>query len=97
MRAFQKISMNTATAPDYISRRTLGYSVELLRGVFHLLLKCNMKVMNELCPVALTCLAMNAMESVIKNHIITEEGSQMDPLQFAYSTGRGLTISRLSP
>lgn len=57
--------------------------------------KTNPKTLNDLRPVALTSLVMKAMEKIIKQHIISVTDPLMDPLQFAFRTGRGVDDAKI--
>jgi len=57
--------------------------------------KSSIKSFNDLRPVALTSLVMKAMERIIKDYITKETASQLDPLQFAYRTGRGVDDAKV--
>lgn len=57
--------------------------------------KSTVKVFNDLRPVALTSLVMKATERIIKNFISKATDTQLDPLQFAYRTGRGVEDAKV--
>ena len=46
--------------------------------------------LNDLRPVALSSQVMKAMERLVKQHILTLINSQLDPLQFAYQSRKGV-------
>ncbi|ROJ29141.1 RNA-directed DNA polymerase from mobile element jockey [Anabarilius grahami] len=57
--------------------------------------RSSVKAFNNLRPVALTSLVMKAMERIIKNFITKITDPQLDPLQFAYRTGRGVDDAKV--
>lgn len=57
--------------------------------------KNNPQTLNDLRPVALTSLVMKAMEKIIKQHIICQTESLLDPLQFAYRARRGVDDAKI--
>ncbi len=50
----------------------------------------NPKSLNDFRPVALTSLIMKRFEKLVKMELVTKTESLLDPLQFAYRTGRGV-------
>ena len=55
----------------------------------------NPKQLNDFRPVALTSLVMKTLEKLVKSLILTINESQLDPLQFAYRTGKGFEDAKL--
>jgi len=51
---------------------------------------CPPKSLNDFRPVALTSLVMKSFEKIIKEAVLLQVGDQLDPLQFAYRSGRGV-------
>ena len=52
--------------------------------------KSSVKALDNLRPVALISLVMEAIERVVKRHIFTVTDPLMEPLQFAYHPDRGV-------
>ena len=48
------------------------------------------KAPNDFRPVALTSLIMKSLEKVVKDNILKQVETSLDPLQFAYRSGRGV-------
>lgn len=53
------------------------------------------KVMNDLRPVALTSAIMKVFKRVVLSHLQRLVADLLDPLQFAYRGGRGVTDAAL--
>lgn len=50
---------------------------------------------NNFWPIALTSLAMKAIEREVKSQLITVTGNKLDSLQCAYCTKRGVDDAKL--
>ena len=48
------------------------------------------KSLNDYRPVALTSLIMKVFERIVKEALLTAVQADLDPLQFAYRSGRGV-------
>ena len=53
------------------------------------------KQLNDLLPVALTLLVMKTLEKIVRSFILSVVQPILDPLQFAYRTGRGVEDAKL--
>ncbi|XP_071959468.1 uncharacterized protein [Antedon mediterranea] len=53
------------------------------------------KQLNDLRPIALTSLVMKIFEKIVKTYITSVVESKLDPLQFAYRSGRGVEDAKL--
>ena len=54
-----------------------------------------MSAPRQFCPVALTSLVMKTQEKIVKSFILSAVQPMLDPLQFAYSAGRGIEDAKL--
>ena len=57
--------------------------------------KDNPKLPNDFRPIALTSLVMKTLEKIIKFFILAVTEYNLDPLQFAYRSGRGVDDAKL--
>ena len=55
----------------------------------------NPRQLNDFRPVALTSLIMKILEKILKNLVLSIVDEKLDPLQFAYQSGRGVEDAKL--
>lgn len=55
----------------------------------------NPKELNEYRPIALTSLVIESFEKILKDEIISLTLDKLDPLQFAYQSGKGVEDAKL--
>ena len=55
----------------------------------------NPRQFNDFRPVALTSLIMKISEKILKNLVLSIVDEKLDPLQFAYQSGRGVEDANL--
>ena len=55
----------------------------------------NPRQLNDFRPVALTSLIMKILEKILKNLVLSIVDEKLDPLQFAYQSGRGVEGAKL--
>ena len=79
-RLFQT-SIDTCTIPDIWKLSTV--------------IQDNQKLPNDFQPIALTSLVMKTLENIIKFFILAVTECNLDPLQFAYRSGRGVDDAKL--
>lgn len=53
------------------------------------------KELNDYRPIALTSLVMKSFEKILKNEIVSRTSGKLDPLQFAYQTGKGVDDAKI--
>ena len=79
----------------------LGYFVASIPDIWKLSTvilipkKDNLKLPNDFRPIALTSLVMKTLENIIKFFILAVTEYNLDPLQFAYQSGRGVDDAKL--
>ena len=83
-RLFQT-SIDTCTIPD----------IWKLSAVILIPKKDNPKLPNDFRPIALTSVVMKTLKEIIKFLILAVTECNLDPLQFAYRSGRGVDDAKL--
>ena len=75
------INQNTCTIPDIWKLSTV--------------IQDNQNLPNDFRPIALTSLIVKTLENIIKFFILAVTECNLDPLQFAYRSGRGVDDAKL--
>ena len=55
----------------------------------------NPRELNDFRPIALTSIVMKNLEKILKGEILSLAAGKIDPLQFAYQTGKGVEDAKL--